>query len=1115
MNSKQSRKYIVLALFFVVTVISFLLMNGVKTNYNISDYLDESTETKISLNIIEDNFETTGNIQVMVENVSVEEAYKISSAIKSVENVLFVNFDENDTAYYKDGDALFAVIVKGDEYSSTANEVLDNIQSKLDDLLENEINYGGSVVEKRNMRDTLKVEIVLILGIAIVFAYAIMLLMAKSWLEPLFLLVPSGIAVLINLGTNVIFGEISYITKAVAAILQLALSVDYSIILLHEYRNQKNNTTDKDDAMMLAIKKSFAPIFSSALTTMAGLVALFFMTMKIGFDIGVVLTKGIAISAITSLTLLPAVLICVDKVMNKTSKRDLVISGERFCKIAFKSGKPIVALALVVVILCGVLQMGNSYLFTDSANPNQEIIDTFGANNTVVVVYPKEENMDNVWEKEALLVEKLSGYKTADGKSVLHSYNAYSNTVRELYTLEKAMEKLNLSEDDAKFLFSLYHEHDSHKMDMRSFVEYTSQFLKNDPDGQQFADEKIVNTIDTLLVIDKIMNGYHTPSELHTLATTGVLEGTDLSLFQIEQMHGLYLYDKLDDNEVDFVTMLKYINSVATSEKMSGLMDEQTIADLAEFETGLVDFIKNMETTVDKAAFEAFAIEKFASVVGEQPAKWIAGLIFDNYNRKYNDGKNVSVTILNLLDYTVNEDALGVLATGLIRDLKVVKDMVNNYSFVYYTIKEPCAYDEFLPLLDKAVIALTGETRVINSTTQAVQQGYIMYYYEKGLVPNERIQGREFIGFVNNAIQTNPVVNGRISEDSKLKLLDLETVDKYLSNDERYLYEDMSKNLKDLQEKIKSLDATNTITPSMILNIYAKYAINDGNHNTDPIIAGDLLTFVAAQMDINDQLKAKMTDEHRKMVRDRLDAVNSAEGLFLGYDHSTHGRMLLSVDLPSEGEESTKFVDYLLATVKEVFGEEGHIAGHMISTVDLQNTFAKDNTIITIVTIIAIFLIIMLVFKSLSLPILLVLVIQGAIWISMATSLITGPMFFMSYIIATCILMGATIDYGILMSSTYVDARATMDKKDALLLAVNTAIPTVFTSGLILTICGFIVGLVASQTSISTVGTLLGKGALVSSLMVTLVLPSVLYLLDGFILKLSVTKKNNAKKKAE
>ena len=1105
MKLNQSRKYIVLAIFLVVTVISFLLMSGVQTNYNISDYLDESTETKISLNIIEDDFGMTGNIQVMVENVSVDEAYKISSAIKEIDNVLFVNFDENDPAYYKNGHALFAVVVNGDEYSSTANQVLDDIQVKLDNLLENKINLGGSVVEKRNMRNTLKVEIVLIMGIAIAFAYAIMLLMAKSWLEPFFLLVPSGIAVLINLGTNVIFGEISYITKAVAAILQLALSVDYSIILLHEYRNQKNNTTSNDEAMTLAIKKSFAPIVSSALTTMAGLIALFFMTMKIGFDIGVVLTKGIAISAITALTLLPAVLLCVDKVMNKTSKRNLVISGQGLCNFAFKKGKPILALALVLVILCGVLQAGNAYLFTDSANPNQTIIDTFGANNTVVVVYPKTED---VWEKEAILAEKLGAYKTSEGKNVLHSYNAYSNTVRELYTLEKAMEKLNLSLDDAKFLFSLYHEHDSHKMDMKSFVEYTTQFLKNDPDGQKFADEKVVNTMETLLVIDKIMSGNHTPEELHTLSTTGPLEGTDLSLFQIQQMYGLYIYEELEANEVDFYTMLKYINNnIVNSDKMTGLMDEKTVADLAEFEIGIDNFIVNMETVVTKEGFEAFAIEKFASVVGESPAKWIAGTIFNNYNRKYNDGKNESVKILDLLDYTVNEDALGVIATGLIRDLKAVKDMVNNYSFVYYAIKEPCAYDEFLPLLDKAVIALTGETRVINSTTQAVQQGYIMYYYDMGLVPNARFQGREFIDFVNNAIETNPVVNGRISEDSKLKLLDLETVDEYLSSDERYLYEDMSKNLQELQNRIKSLDATNTITPSMVLNIYAKYAINDGSKDTLPIVAGDLLEFVAVQMDINDQLKAKMTEEHRQMVLERLDAVKSAEALFLGNEDSTYGRMLLSIDLPSEGAESTKFVDYLLSTVKEVFGEDGHIAGHMISTVDLQNTFTKDNTIITVVTIIAIFLIIMLIFKSLSLPILLVLVIQGAIWISMATSLITGPMFFMSYIITTCILMGATIDYGILMSSTYVDARATMDKKDALLLAVNTAIPTVFTSGLILTICGFIVGFVASQTSISTVGILLGKGALVSSLMVTLVLPSVLYLLDGFILKLSVKKK--------
>jgi predicted RND superfamily exporter protein len=117
-------------------------------------------------------------------------------------------------------------------------------------------------------------------------------------------------------------------------------------------------------------------------------------------------------------------------------------------------------------------------------------------------------------------------------------------------------------------------------------------------------------------------------------------------------------------------------------------------------------------------------------------------------------------------------------------------------------------------------------------------------------------------------------------------------------------------------------------------------------------------------------------------------------------------------------------------------------------------------------------------------------------------------MFFMSYIVATCILMGATIDYGILMSTNYLHNREHLDKKEALYRAVEAAMPTVFTSGLILTICGLIIGFISSQSAISTVGILLGKGTLVSILMITLVLPSVLYLLDGFILKFSIKKKS-------
>ena len=214
---KQTKKYVVLAIFALVIVVSVILFGSVKINYNISDYLDESTETKISLNIMEDEFGTTGNIQVMVEDITVNQATQVYNIIKSVNNVLLVNFSETDVNYYKPnaddggatGDALFAVILDGDEYAATSAVVLDDIKAGLDELFEGKTNYGGAVVEKIEMRNTMKKEIVLILAISVAFAMVIMLIMANSWLEPAVLLLSSGIAVLINMGTNAIFGEIS------------------------------------------------------------------------------------------------------------------------------------------------------------------------------------------------------------------------------------------------------------------------------------------------------------------------------------------------------------------------------------------------------------------------------------------------------------------------------------------------------------------------------------------------------------------------------------------------------------------------------------------------------------------------------------------------------------------------------------------------------------------------------------------------------------------------------------------------------------------------------------------------------------------------------------------
>ena len=244
-NFEKSKKYIVIALFLVAAVLSVVFMGKVAINYNISDYLDDSTETKISLGIIEDEFGVTGDVQVMIEDIDTDTAKDIRDTLKDIENVLTVNFDEYDEGYYKDGTALFIVIVDGDEYSEVANTVVKNIKAVLDETFDGKTNYGGAVIEKANLREAIEGEIPFILAIALCLVTAIMLLTSKSWLEPIILLLASGVAILINMGTNAIFGEISYITNAVGAILQLALSIDYSIVLLHSYRAIKATQEDK------------------------------------------------------------------------------------------------------------------------------------------------------------------------------------------------------------------------------------------------------------------------------------------------------------------------------------------------------------------------------------------------------------------------------------------------------------------------------------------------------------------------------------------------------------------------------------------------------------------------------------------------------------------------------------------------------------------------------------------------------------------------------------------------------------------------------------------------------------------------------------------------------
>lgn len=1104
-NLFKKGKFAIVALFLLLSVVSVLLIGTVRINYNISDYLDDSTDTKISLGIMEEQFGLISNIQVMVKDVTPDQAEDIKDSLKAIENVVFVNFNSQNDNYYKDGDALFVVLVDGNEYSDTAKAALADIEATLSDTYGDRLELGGTVMEKRLLREAIVSEIFLILVISVCLVAVLMLITAASWIEPLVLLLSSGIAVLLNMGSNAIFGEISYITNAIASILQLALSIDYSIVLLHAYRHHKEDAESRESAMLMAIKEVVRPVSASALTTVAGLLALLFMSFTIGFDIGSVLMKSIVISAVTSLTLLPALILIFDGAMEKTAKKRLIIRGEKLTNISLKAKAIIVPVALILVAVCCVLNFGSKYSFVDSCNKNEEITDRFGDSGTLIVLF---ENCEDAEEKEKLLHSLVESYRKEDGTGVLKGLVAYSTTVGQVFDVDKASRDLGISKEDANLLFTIYRfteDESAVKMNLRSFCEFAVELIETDADALEYVSPETAKMLSSLMSLDEMLSGEYTASELHeAISNIALLEGLSIDGRIVELVYGNMLWDEIPDQRARVIDLLSFIST-------HDLLDDEIKAQLVQL-LGAYETVKSMDMNLPHPDMQVGLLElrqinqdlgfgaDDLTITGLATKLGIAG------SRKISFNQVFKYLIDNYIHLFPEEiiSAMDSLGSRDYRYIYECKEMVET------TFETKYNHDELAPALMALLKKLNRapDIELNDMVDELAKQLYIVYFADQGMFPDERIACRDILNYAIVVIDENAVVKEYLPEDIKEKfktaISDAENLFAFLNDSNVYTYTELLSAIKEYVETVKVMEVEVNLSETALMGLYVKYASAKGILETGEICATDLLAFVLDAADNNPLLQGRLDSEMKEIIGESSENMAGAEKLLRAEKYS---RMLLTVTLPPEGAESAEFVRFLSAKVREIFGKGAYVAGEIATTNDLTVAFDADIKLISIFTVISILLIIMIVFGSLSLPVILVAVIQGAIWITMSLSGFGDPMFFMSYIMSMCILMGATIDYGILLSTNYVRARATLDRREALTEAMNGALPTIFTSGIILMVCGAVVGFIASQTSISSVGFLLFRGTLISALMVTVVLPALLYMLDKFVMGLTIKSK--------
>lgn len=702
----------ILVAFALIAIASTFTVSKVHVNYDFTKYLSEDTLTKKSLELMKREFGDSEQLRVMFVGRDDGAFAADLSAVKGLDGVLLASFDPEMGDRTTDG-VRFQLVNVVLEDGADGVPVVEALRSMF--AAEGETVVAGSVANTLDIQTSLSREVRVSLLISVAVVILVLLATSHAWAEPIPILLVLAISILVNMGTNWVFGTISFVTFAVCAILQLALSMDYTIMLLHMFDALRAEGLSDRDAMTQALARSFMPISSSALTTVAGFLSLLFMSFTIGFDIGIVLSKGILISMLTVFLAMPGLVLSMPRLLRRTAHKPLGFGGARFAAFARWGRWGIAGVMLVLIGVSFWLQSMNSYLFIDvddrfSAHRVNEV---FGSDNTVMLLVPSA-GTDEDYEKQRALVDAVSAIQT-DGKNVVTAARAMVTTgaaAIESYTTKDVSEMLGMSETLVKLFF---------------------------------------------------------------------------------RQHGL--------------------------------------------------------------------------------------------------GDSVRADVL----------------------------------------------------VETAMTAMPDNEKVV-------------------------------------------------------------------------------------------------------------------------------------------------------ALKNQLDQARAA---FLSDGYS---RMIFTLDLPYSSDETYDAIEEMVEKTRAVYGGDFGIVGSSVSSYDISRAFTGDLLRVNLLTAAALLLIIAVSFRSLSVPVLLVCVIQGAIWVTMATSYVAGkPIFFMSYLICMAMQMGATIDYGILLTSHYRAARAAHPPAEALSRAITLALPTILTSGLILVTAGFIVGKVTTVSYISSIGLLLSRGAAISIFMILILLPALLAIFDRFV----------------
>ena len=1063
-------RYALLIAAVVLSIVCAGLSLKVGVNTDLTVYLPDDFSMKQGLDIMNEEFpalDQAQTIRVMAEGLDKVGKAQLLDKLRSIEHVSSVTY--NSSNEYNKGDKTLYVINTDFAYGSDEELAIEN-------ALANEFTDYNITFKNDNPGD---VEIPLwLLLLAVGLAILILIIMCGSWFEPLLFLLTIGVAVIINAGTNIVLGSTSNVTQSISAILQLILSMDYSIILMNRYRQEKEHYPDKLSAMKAALSNAFSSVASSAFTTIVGLLMLVFMQFKIGFDIGVVLAKGVFISMLCVFTVLPGLILLCDKIITKTSKKELPLPMGKLAKFSHHFRHVFTVVFVVMFVAFYILQ--NNTQIAYNLEMSDPIADVFPQTNMVVMIYENEDEQSVAQLADELEsdanIKQVLGYPNLLGKDYTAKEMIYSiDGLSTAFGVDMA-QGFELDESMLGLIYYSYYDGSVKPVSMGDFITFLTEDIANNPAFDSYI------TDDMRAQLDTFKSFADADALTKPLSAKALAEFFGMDEATAKSMMLLYYSENggADYGTMSLGTFADYvINDVSKNEMYADMFDENTLAQL-----DMLSAYTDKDSVTKLRGFE-----EMADMMGIDPNQM--RLLYIGYS-----DENTPTDILN----------------GASRELslqQVINFVVNNSDRFSSMMSEENLQQ--LPLAQK-IINGTAEDKayspdelaeLIGMDAAQLKQLYLLYITEYGDTSAWKVSVKNLLDCLSSGVLDRPEYATMVDPDMKASLGSAQTmVNAVVSG--------VKLDSNEMTELLTSLAGEGMLDKATVDLVYLYYS-SDAYFNPEwKLSIEKLFNHLSTELVNNPAFSPVIGDDIKTQLSGAGKALSDGVSMLKG---DTYSRMVLQTNYPVENEETTAFLDRINAYADENFTGNIYLIGMSPMTYEMSGTFDKELLFITLLTAIAIFIIVAISFRSMIIPMVLVLLVQCGVFITVTVIGWQGfSIYFLALLIVECILMGATIDYGILLTNYYRENRKKLEPKEALSEAYKGSIHTIMTSGLIMVLVTAIISMFYSDPTVAQICRTISIGVTAAILLIVFILPGMLAAFDKLITKEHKTFRKSKKK---